>query len=909
MNGSNGRTLPTGYRTERYRDLELAYIPGSHASGVIQQFAKHADQVLNAVIRQLHLPSRIATQPAPIRIVCREGQPDGSDEASSDPTDGEVFVVLTPTVPAFGLARELTRVVLYRVQAAATNTDVSERSVSITQPQGLDFLIGGIARAVAARVEARLPFSSRSNELQSADDLCRQVGRENDWVLPIYDCMIGGLTHAPTEESYWAMAESFGDYLLTRDGPKACMEFIRETAGGDISYASAVAYGKYVEALTVEWIEFQLRRGTGRRTVGWLNFLGRSLPYFRPYPWLVAWCMLLVFATSTTAQFAPFLVRDITDTVAMKDEDALNEPWAEAGRGMEGVAHVLGQDPDEIRLIKVARILRLVLALLGANLISAGTQVLLVYYVNVLGQNVLRDFRLRYLDRVNGLSATNFNRTSTGDLQARFLSDLVRLADPMTQIVSYSIYHIVFLVAVVWAMFLLSWQLTLVLIAASPLYVAIAAWLGPKLQRATRTRQERLAQLNSDLKQMVDAHPLIQIGNLQRFLRRRSEPGIEHSRRIEIRTDFYTGLFAETLSMVDQFFAKLVYLVGGILAVFGIITVGTILAFVTQTQRGIARMHSLLNIYRYVALSAAVLQRVEEVLKFEVEPLDHEPEGARLRSNGRPSSTVEFDGVWFSYNGADQILRDVSLKIPAGGNVAFVGPTGSGKSTLVSMVPRFYDPTRGEIRIDGVPTTSIPLTTLRAEIGMVSQDTFLFNMSIRENIGLGKLGATDEEIEAAAKRARIHNFIMSLPSGYHTLVGERGSRLSGGQRQRLAVARALLRNPSILILDEATSALDAETEREILDELEESTRDKTVISVTHRLTLAMRCDRIFVVDQGEIVEAGTHAELMLRKGVYRKLFEDQNHIILEAMSNGHGLDNGVRETTESDQNEPLGTRA
>jgi ABC-type multidrug transport system fused ATPase/permease subunit len=593
----------------------------------------------------------------------------------------------------------------------------------------------------------------------------------------------------------------------------------------------------------------------------------------------------------------------------MKDEDALNEPWAEAGRGMEGVAHVLGQDPDEIRLIKVARILRLVLALLGANLISAGTQVLLVYYVNVLGQNVLRDFRLRYLDRVNGLSATNFNRTSTGDLQARFLSDLVRLADPMTQIVSYSIYHIVFLVAVVWAMFLLSWQLTLVLIAASPLYVAIAAWLGPKLQRATRTRQERLAQLNSDLKQMVDAHPLIQIGNLQRFLRRRSEPGIEHSRRIEIRTDFYTGLFAETLSMVDQFFAKLVYLVGGILAVFGIITVGTILAFVTQTQRGIARMHSLLNIYRYVALSAAVLQRVEEVLKFEVEPLDHEPEGARLRSNGRPSSTVEFDGVWFSYNGADQILRDVTLKIPAGGNVAFVGPTGSGKSTLVSMVPRFYDPTRGEIRIDGVPTTSIPLTTLRAEIGMVSQDTFLFNMSIRENIGLGKLGATDEEIEAAAKRARIHNFIMSLPSGYHTLVGERGSRLSGGQRQRLAVARALLRNPSILILDEATSALDAETEREILDELEESTRDKTVISVTHRLTLAMRCDRIFVVDQGEIVEAGTHAELMLRKGVYRKLFEDQNHIILEAMSNGHGLGNGVKESTESDQNEPLGTRA
>ena len=767
MNGSNGRGLPAGYRTERYKDLEIAYLPGSHAESVRQQFGPHARQVLSAVLKQLQLKSSLAAQPAPIRIICRESQPDGSDEASSDPIDGEVNVVLTPDVPAYGLAREIARVILYRVQSQGTTADVSARAVAITQPRGLDFLIGGIARAIAARVEPRLPFSSRPIEVLRADDICRDIGRENDWKLPVYDCVIGGPEHAPTEDSYWPIAESFGDYLLTRDGPKACVEFIRETAGGDISYASAVAYGKYIEGLTVEWVEFQLKLGTGRKTVGWIDFLKRSLPYFRPYPGLVTWCMALVFITSIVAQFSPFLIRDITDTIALQpDAPAVTqEPWTDLGLAMEGVAHFLGQDPDELRLIKTARIIRLVLALLGANLLAAGTQILLVYYVNVLGQNVLRDFRLRYLDRVNGLSATNFNRTSTGDLQARFLSDLVRLADPMTQIVSYSIYHIVFLIAVIWAMFILSWQLTLVLLVASPLYIAIAAWLGPKLQRATRARQERLAQLNADLKQMVDAHPLIQIGNLQRFLRRRSEPGIEHSRRVEIRSDFYTGLFAETLQMVDQFFGKLVYLVGGILAVFGIITVGTILAFVTQTTRGISRMHSLLNIYRYVALSAAVLQRVEEVLKFEVEPLEETPERAPIRPNWQPSSTVQFDGVWFSYNGADQILRNISLEIPAGDSVAFVGPTGAGKSTLVNMVPRFYDPTEGEIRIDGVPTTNIALPALRAEIGLVSQDTFLFNMTIRENIGLGKLGATDDEIITAAKRARIHEFIMSLPSG------------------------------------------------------------------------------------------------------------------------------------------------
>jgi ATP-binding cassette subfamily B protein len=793
-------------------------------------------------------------------------------------------------------------VILYGEFRRGATRDTAERSVALTAPQGLDFILGGISRALAARVETRLPFSSRAEERLPADEVCREIGRENDWKLPVYDCMVGGPQHEPAEESYWALAESFGDYLLTRDGPKPCLEFLREISGGDISYASAVAYGKYIEGLTVEWIEFQLRLGRGRDTMGWFQFLKRAMPYFRPYPWLAAFCMLLVFVTSAAAQFTPFLARDILDTVPMKPEDAVNEPWAAFGLGMEWIAHTLGQAPDEIMLIKTARVIRLVLTLLGANLLAGATQILLVYYVNVLGQNVLRDFRLKYLDRVNGLSATNFNRTSTGDLQARFLSDLVRLADPMTQIVSYSIYHLTFLIAVVWAMFFLSWQLTIVLIVASPLYVATAAWLGPKLQRATRARQERLAQLNSDLKQMVDAHPLIQIGNLQHFLRRRSEPGIEHSRRVEIRSDFYTGLFAETLSLVDQFFQKLVYLVGGILAVFTLITVGTVAAFVTQTGRGIARMHSLLNIYRYVALSAAVLDRVEEVLAFDAEKLDDEPAPVPARANGRRASIVEFDGVWFSYNGADQILRNVSVTVPAGGSVAFVGPTGAGKSTLVNMVPRFYDPTQGEIRIDGVPTTDIPLPKLRSEIGLVSQDTFLFNMTIRENIGLGKLGATDEEIEAAAKRARIHDFIMSLPSAYHTLVGERGSRLSGGQRQRLAVARALLRDPSILILDEATSALDAETEREILDELDEVTSDKTVISITHRLALAMRADKIYVVDRGEIVESGTHDDLMECRGLYRKLFEDQNQIILAAMSNGHFKDGSLAASSEDGRN-------
>jgi ATP-binding cassette, subfamily B, bacterial MsbA len=226
-------------------------------------------------------------------------------------------------------------------------------------------------------------------------------------------------------------------------------------------------------------------------------------------------------------------------------------------------------------------------------------------------------------------------------------------------------------------------------------------------------------------------------------------------------------------------------------------------------------------------------------------------------------------------------LQDISVSIPAGTSAAFVGPTGAGKTTLVNMLPRFYDPAVGSVKIDGRDIREYALPALRSSLALVSQETALFNGTVRDNIGMGKLEATDDEIVAAAKAARLHGFIMSLPAGYDTIVGERGNRFSGGQRQRLAIARALLRDAPILILDEATSALDAETEHEILEELAAVTTGKTVISITHRLALAMRSDVIYVLDDGRIVESGTHDELLDHHGLYRKLFEDQNQALLQ----------------------------
>jgi ABC-type multidrug transport system fused ATPase/permease subunit len=366
-------------------------------------------------------------------------------------------------------------------------------------------------------------------------------------------------------------------------------------------------------------------------------------------------------------------------------------------------------------------------------------------------------------------------------------------------------------------------------------------------------------------------------------------PEIHEFRRVEIRGDFLRAVFAEASDIADLLHFRLVLLIGSILvlatydpavaAVIGTTTVGTVVGFNTLMGRFVNPIHRLGIVYAAIAIAAAALRRIEDVLQ-------QEPEDLGVPANGTAEppavrESIAYEGVHFAY-GLAPTLVDVSVSIPAGTSAAFVGPTGAGKTTLVNMLPRFYDPAAGAVKIDGRDIREFALPSLRSSLALVSQETALFNGTVRDNIGMGKLEATDDEIVAAGKAACIHDFIMSLPAGYDTVIGERGSRFSGGQRQRLAIARALLRNAPILILDEATSALDAETEHEILEELAQVTAGKTVISITHRLALAMRSDMIYVLDQGRIVETGTHDELLTQHGLYRKLFEDQNEALLQS---------------------------
>jgi ABC-type multidrug transport system fused ATPase/permease subunit len=865
---NNGGPPPAARTRGETAHLTIVCEPGSYAEQHVDKVAADAERVFGRILKVLKIPSEAVLRPHRITVIARDPGPRSTDPdlaradgaASSDLVADVVSVAYGPDGPADGLGEHLARVVLHRLTAAIPSDDrLSEAQSGTSESQR--FFMEGAARHVAH--QAAHGTQRETPELVEADRVCVEAAGRRKWRLPLYQAVMRGPDAVDDPALFAAMQESFGSYLVERDG---LHEFLRFLAGArrDPNRSAEIIYGKTLELLDREWTA-TLRGDLTRRLVSLWEFLRQFWPYVRPYPWRQVECLALIIIGGISAQITPYQIRNLVDL--LNSQQVKDDPWE----------YGLGQLTWILVVMVVAGV---------ANLCSI---VRLVYVVNVLGQNILRDMRERYIERVNRLPASYFSGARTGDLMARFTSDMARLADPMAKATAYSVYYIILLVISVFGLIGLSWQLTLMLFLIVPGYIAISRALGPPLQRITRSRQERLAQINSHLEEMVIAHPIIQIFNLQRFMRRRASPEIYEYRRVEIRGDFLRAVFEEASDIADLVATRLVWWIGGILVLAqfdptvaawtGTVTIGTVVGFNTLMGRFVLPIHRLANIYSAIAVAAAALRRVEEVLNAEPEDMGVPDGGSAEPPVVREGIT--YAGVNFAY-GLTPTLSDISVSIPAGTSVAFVGPTGAGKTTLVNMIPRFYDPASGSVKIDGRDIREFALPALRTRIALVSQETALFNTTIRENIAMGKLDATDDEIVAAAKAACIHDFIMSLPAGYDTVIGERGNRFSGGQRQRLAIARALLRGAPILILDEATSALDAETEHEILEELAAVTVGKTVISITHRLALAMRCDVIYVLDQGRIVQSGTHDELLARVGLYRKLFEEQNEALLQS---------------------------
>jgi ATP-binding cassette subfamily B protein len=508
----------------------------------------------------------------------------------------------------------------------------------------------------------------------------------------------------------------------------------------------------------------------------------------------------------------------------------------------------------------------------GMILIAVITGILGVYQTllsNQVGQRVMHDLRTAVYRHLQRLSLAFFTRTRTGEVQSRISNDIGGVQNVLTNTATSIASNVTTVVATVIGMLFLSWQLSLFAFALVPIFVFLTWRVGNERRRIAKSTQESLADISSLVQESLSVSGILLGKTMGRGneLADRFETDSLRLADLEVRQRM-AGRWV--MAMIQTSFAIMpaaVYWFGGLALAHGssAVSIPLLVAFTTLQTRLFFPVGSLLGVGLDVQTSLALFDRIFDYLD---QPIDivEKPNAAVV---GRPGD-VAFEDVWFRY-GDDWTLQDVSFTVPAGTTTALVGETGSGKTTLAYLAARLYEPDRGRITIDGVDIRDLSFEALTDLVGVVSQETYLFHASVRENLSFAKPDASDEEVEAAAKAAHIHALITSLPDGYDTVVGERGYRFSGGEKQRIAIARTILRNPPILVLDEATSSLDTNTERLVQDALDRLSEGRTTIAIAHRLSTIRDADQIVVLDHGRIVERGRHDELLRAGGAYAAL--------------------------------------